>query len=169
MGSKLERLKQLNEQSGRTQKADMGIPITATAQNDPTKFVGSLPEPVHPAKEIITHTCGHKVGVANLEEIACPACRQRNRSERNLRRRTTRQAKEQPAADVSQGRLPDGSAFVALYDATAMCWAGSLTITTVDPPKVFAAEASAVFKVLTALDAQYRRWLAEETEGAGDA
>jgi hypothetical protein len=62
--------------------------------------------------------------------------------------------------DESVTPLPHGSAFAVSYDAQAVRWSGTLTVTTPEGGKVFEGEAGAVFKLLSALDAQYREWLA---------
>jgi hypothetical protein len=57
-------------------------------------------------------------------------------------------------------RLPDGSEFCVTYDAAAERWSGTLTVTTPEGGQVFEGEAGGVFRLLTALDRQYRDWLA---------
>jgi hypothetical protein len=49
--------------------------------------------------------------------------------------------------------LPDGSRFDVVYDASAPTWSGTLTVPAAG---TFTASASAVFKLLSKLDAQYR-------------
>jgi hypothetical protein len=39
-------------------------------------------------------------------------------------------------------------------------WSGTLTVPRAGGPQVFEGQAGGVFKLLTALDAQYREWLA---------
>ena len=58
---------------------------------------------------------------------------------------------KRPVADAP-ARLPDGAKFEVVYSAARMEWTGTLTI----GAAVFAASASAVFKLLNRLDGQYR-------------
>jgi hypothetical protein len=137
--------------------------------------------------EKVTCACGHEAELElypdrqdkfraarrkNLTDRVCPPCRQKAHAELTAREQAAaaerRQArggptprKERPARPVVE-RLPHGSAFAVSYDAGALKWNGKLTIPTPAGEKVFAAEASAVFKLLSALDTQYREWLAAQ-------
>ena len=58
----------------------------------------------------------------------------------------------------------------AVDNAVAERWSGTLTVTTTQGGQVFEGEAGGVFKLLTALDRQYRDWLAAQAapaEGGG--
>ena len=77
-----------------------------------------------------------------------------------------------PAAkDAKTGRLPDGAKFSVVYDAKAQRWSGTLEIpdagligelaaTGEAASGVFRASASGVFRLLSKLDADYRKWKA---------
>jgi hypothetical protein len=54
------------------------------------------------------------------------------------------------------GRLPDKARFDVEYDAARTCWHGALVV----GQTVLHGEAPGVFRLLEALDAQYRAWLA---------
>ena len=100
----------------------------------------------------------------------CPDCRRQAHAELTARqqaeaaqRKPVRPAPPAPKQKASQppaGRLPDGSEFRVTYDAAAERWSGTLTVTTPEGGQVFEGEAGGVFRLLTALDRQYRDWLA---------
>lgn len=73
------------------------------------------------------------------------------------------------APEAKHGRLPDGSTFHVIYDAAKEEWVGGLTFhaAQVGGMVVLSDRASAVFKLLRKLDAQYREWAAKQ-EGGGD-
>ena len=108
----------------------------------------------------------------DLQERPCPACRQKAHAELTAREQAAaaerRKARGGPtprrekAARPVVERLPDGSEFHVTYDATAERWSGALTVTTPEGGKVFEGEAGGVFTLLTALDRQYRDWLAAQ-------
>ena len=112
----------------------------------------------------VFYTCGHKVGLRNLQQGPCPACARKNQAARGQRRQQRKGA--QPGRRDDQ-RLPDGSSFAVAYDAVAVRWRGTLTVPLV---ATFQAEAGAVFKLLGTLDQQYRDHLAQRGEtSAGQA
>jgi hypothetical protein len=106
----------------------------------------------------------------------CRACRERRRLEEEEALRVKKAEKQQrvaaqaaaaaerpgkqPARAV-QERLPDGSRFEVVYDATRAQWAGTLTI----GGTVFSSSASALFTLLTRLDRQYRQSLGPAATG----
>jgi hypothetical protein len=55
-------------------------------------------------------------------------------------------------AAMEKSRLPDGSRFNVVYDATAARWSGTLTV----GGQVFESDAGGVFKLLVKLDTKYR-------------
>ena len=77
-----------------------------------------------------------------------------------------------PAAkDAKAGRLPDGAKFTVVYSAEAQRWSGTLEIPhagLLDEPAgsgeapygIFRGSASGVFRLLTKLDEEYRRFKA---------
>jgi hypothetical protein len=75
--------------------------------------------------------------------------------------------KEKPGRPAVE-RLPHGSAFEVSYDARAMKWTGTLTVTTPEGGPVFEGEAGGVFRLLSTLDAQYRRWAAGQAAPAAE-
>ena len=96
----------------------------------------------------------------------CKACRERRRLEEEEALRVKKAEKQQrvaaaaerpgkqPAREVRE-RLPDGSRFEVVYDATRAQWVGTLTI----GGTAFSGSASALFTLLTRLDRQYRHSL----------
>jgi hypothetical protein len=102
----------------------------------------------------------------------CPDCRRQAHAELTARQqaeaaqrkaaRPEPPAPKQKAPQPPAGRLPDGSEFRVTYHAAAERWAGTLTVTTPEGGQVFEGEAGAVFKLLSALDRQYRVWLAAQ-------
>jgi hypothetical protein len=108
----------------------------------------------------------------------CPDCRRKAHADlvarqvaeaaRRKEARPAAPAREEKAARPRE-RLPNGAAFAVSYNAGAAKWVGTLMVTTPEGGKVFESEASAVFKLLSALDGQYRQWLAAQAappEGA---
>lgn len=67
---------------------------------------------------------------------------------------------------AKQGRLPHGSRFEAAYDATALRWAGTLTVTLGGGEVVFRADSSGVWKLMGKLDTLYRLHVRMREEGA---
>jgi hypothetical protein len=146
---------------------------------------GGRPRPPVVGVEKVTCACGHEAELPlypdrqdkfraarrkDLAERPCPPCRQKAHAELTAReqaaaaeRRKARGGptphKERPARPAVE-RLPHGSAFAVSYDAQAVKWSGTLTVTTPEGGKVFEGEAGGVFKLLSALDGQYRDWLA---------
>ncbi len=137
--------------------------------------------------EKVTCACGHEAELPlyperqdkfraarrkNLAERPCPACRQQAHAELTAReqaaaaeRRKARGGptprKEKAARPVVE-RLPHGSAFAVSYDAQDVKWSGILTVPAGGGPKVFEGQESAVFRLLSVLDAQYRQWAAAQ-------
>lgn len=101
----------------------------------------------------------------------CKACRERKYQEEQEAIKVRQAQKQQRAAAATQAtpppnpqkkqaevrpeRLPDGSKFAVVYDATGMQWTGTLTIGT----SVFTGSAGGLFKLLNLLDLQYRQSL----------
>ena len=151
---------------------------------------GGRPRPPVVGVERVTCACGHEAELPlypgrqdkfraarrkNLAERPCPACRQKAHAELTAReqaaaaeRRKARGGptprKEKAARPVVE-RLPDGSEFRVTYDAAAERWGGTLTVTTPEGGQVFEGEAGGVFTLLSALDGQYRDWLAGRASG----
>ena len=105
----------------------------------------------------------------NLADRPCPPCRQKAHAELTAREQAQaaerKKARGGAPARKAAGRpvierLPHGSAFAVSYDAQAVKWSGTLTVTKPEGGKVFEGEAGGVFRLLSALDAQYRAWLA---------
>jgi hypothetical protein len=96
----------------------------------------------------------------------CRACREKKRLEQeeaSQRRRAEKERRRiQQAAQVKSpgpegGRLPDGSRFDVSYDAEKQRWSGTLTVPSPDgEPATYCGSGSALFPLLTGLDAQYR-------------
>ena len=131
----------------------------------------------------MTASCGHpeKFGLfedrldkfrkdrrKKVTDRPCKACRESKRLEEEEAtkvRHAEKQRRAEEAAnavrsqkkpvDDSAGRLPDGSKFEVVYDATRTQWTGTLTI----GEKVFTGSASGVFNLLNRLDRQYRESL----------
>jgi hypothetical protein len=120
--------------------------------------LGKKAEPVEkPKKEHpqTTFRCGHTGSNTN-----CPACRREASQRKHARRKAKRAQAEQARQATPEGRLPDQSTFLVQYDAARTLWSGSLTVRMGEgEAEVFRGEASAVFRLLSALDHQYRDWL----------
>jgi hypothetical protein len=134
----------------------------------------------------VTCACGHEADLLlfddkkdrafrdarrqKLAERPCPDCRRKAHADLVARQQAeaARRKAARPAAPAPKekaprpqaGRLPHGSEFRVSYDAGAEKWSGTLTVTTPEGGKVFEGEAGGVFRLLTALDAQYRQWAA---------
>jgi len=142
--------------------------------------------------EKVTCACGHEAELPlypdrqdkfraarrkNLAERPCPPCRQKAHAELTAREQAAaaerRKARGGPtprkekAVRPAVERLPHGSAFAVSYDAQAVKWSGTLTVTTPEGGKVFEGEAGGVFKLLSALDGQFRDWLAARAAPPG--
>ena len=102
----------------------------------------------------------------------CKACRDARRREQEEAAVLRRAEKERRKVDEAQkqsrekaagphtGRLPDGSRFEVGYDAAKELWTGSLTVPTPGgAPATFSGSGSALFRLLTSLDQQYRATL----------
>jgi hypothetical protein len=137
--------------------------------------------------EKVTCVCGHQAELklfddkkdrsfrdARRQKLAgrpCPDCR-RKAHEELVARQTAEAAQRKearPAAPPRQRkvappreRLPHGAAFAVRYDAGAEKWVGTLTVPTPQGEQAFRGEASAVFRLLSALDGQYRDWSAAQ-------
>jgi hypothetical protein len=96
----------------------------------------------------------------------CRACRekkrieqeeaiQRRRAEKEQRR--VQQAGQGKSPRPEGGRLPDGSRFDVAYDAEKQRWGGTLTVPSPGgETATYRGSGSALFPLLTGLDAQYR-------------
>jgi hypothetical protein len=137
--------------------------------------------------EKVTCACGHEAELPlypdrqdkfrdarrkNLVSRVCPACRQKAHAELTAREQAAaaerKKARGGPtprrekAARPVVERLPDGSEFHVTYNAAAERWSGTLTVATPEGGQVFEGEAGGVFRLLSALDRQYRDWLAAQ-------
>ena len=153
---------------------------------------GDRPKPPVIGVEKVTCACGHEAELPlyedrkdkfraarrkNLAERPCPPCRQKAHAELTAREQAAaaerRKARGGPTPRKEKAvrpdveRLPDGSEFRVTYDATAVRWSGTLTVTTPEGGKVFEGEAGGVFKLLSVLDGQYRDWLAARAAPPG--
>ncbi len=96
----------------------------------------------------------------------CAACRQKRQQEEQdaaARKRAEKESKKAQQASQgkaptqSAGRLPDGSRFEVQYDAASERWSGTLTVPTPGgEPATFTGTGSALFRLLSSLDKQYR-------------
>ncbi len=92
--------------------------------------------------------CGHEE-----TNTHCPKCRKAYHEKQVEKRMVWRKP------DSVKGRLPDKSQFVATYSAEKEEWVGSLFVELSDGrSKVFAHQASALFRLLKELDDQFREW-----------
>jgi hypothetical protein len=96
------------------------IPPAATPPAATPKRPKRRPKP-ECAAEVVTQSCGHKIGVKHLQVTPCSACllaaRQMKRTRRGGQGRKLR-----------DNRLPQSSAFTVQYDAVAVAWTGTLTV-----------------------------------------
>lgn len=152
---------------------------------DPRKPVvhrKDTPPPPVVAYEDVIAACGHpeKFGLfedrkdrfrkdrrKKVTDRPCKACRERKRLEEEEALRLRKAQKQERAAEKvmtqsqkkpaggNQGRLPNGSKFEAVYDASQTTWVGTLTV----GEAVFKGSAGGVFKLLSRLDEQYRKSL----------
>lgn len=146
----------------------------------PTMHRRATPPPPIVAYEDVTASCGHpeKFGLfedrldkyrkdrrKKVTDRPCRACRERKRleeeaaarlrqAEKQKRAAEAARAPKKPASDVME-RLPDGSKFEVVYDASRTQWTGTLTI----GERTFTGAAGGVFKLLNRLDRQYRESL----------
>ncbi len=162
----------MSPQSGATPPAQAGA--------RPVVHRKSTPPPPIVAYEDVVAACGHpeKFGLfedrldkfrkdrrKKVTDRPCKACRERIRLEQEAAAQV-RQAEKQQRAEEARarkkppgqglGRLPDGSKYDLVYDATRTQWTGTLTI----GEQVFTGSAGGVFKLLNRLDKQYRQSLA---------
>jgi hypothetical protein len=153
---------------------------------------GRPPKPPVVGVEKVTCACGHEADLElypdrqdkfraarrkNLASRVCPPCRQKAHAELTAREQAAaaerRKARGGPAPHKEKAvrpvaeRLPDGSAFAVSHDAQAVQWSGALTVTTPEGGQVFETAAGGVFKLLSALDGQYRDWLAARAASPG--
>jgi hypothetical protein len=161
--------------------------------NDPKRpaQAGRPPKPPVVGVEKVTCACGHEAELElypdrqdkfraarrkNLTDRPCPPCRQKAHAELTAREQAQaaerKKARAGPpprkaAARPVVERLPHGSAFAASFDAQAVKWSGTLTVTTPEGGQVFAGEAGGVFRLLSLLDGQYREWLAARATPPG--
>lgn len=134
------------------------------------------PQQSHPNK-ITSHpnqvvfSCGHQKSIQKLIENECPGCQELKRNEKRKHEKINQrnQGKKwkhvpvwQREAGYSLTRLPIGSHFDKLLWDGSVC-KGTLIIPTVEIggtiPLLFTAEATSFFRLLSALDRQWRDWL----------
>lgn len=189
---------------------DGPAPNAGPAPSPPPKPAGGGKKPAPIGTEQVKAACGHPVPFelfakdpyrdarrAKIVGKDCKECRNarqavkesaaREKSAARLQRRW-----ERPGNPDDEGRLPDGSVFLAVYDAAARQWTG---LARIGPPEsgvlqdavglirqlaalegagvvggddgpLYLARASAVLRLLPKLDKQYRRRLEEQ---AGEA
>jgi hypothetical protein len=147
------------------------------------------PKPPVVGVEKVTCACGHEADLelypdrqdkfraarrANLVSRVCPPCRQKAHAELTAREQAQAAERkkarggpapreEKPARPVVE-RLPHASEFRVTYDAQAVKWSGTLTVTAEEGGQVFEGEASGVFRLLSLLDGMYRQWLAARAD-----
>jgi hypothetical protein len=146
---------------------------------------GRPPKPPVVGVEKVTCACGHQADLelypdrqdkfraarrADLVNRVCPPCRQKAHAELTAREQAAaaerRKARGAPATKAAARpvieRLPHASEFHVAYDAQAVKWSGTLTVTTPEGGQVFEGEAGGVFRLLSLLDGMYRAWLAAQ-------
>lgn len=150
-------------------------PVTEQPQPVPTTEE-TPPKKEKKSKDEIVYKCGHTRPITNYRSMACPKCNEIQRNEKikqdrenaKKNRMKLREAEgaivpeevEPPFQNKRLGRLPHQSFFtIDPYDAGKMLWKGTLTVVVISPNLVFTAEASGLFKLLSTLDWQYRKWL----------
>jgi hypothetical protein len=134
---------------GQSLRAKLGLNKPAKPATPPQEAVpakpGKLAAVEVPGRQVITYLCGHRTGAANVRNQPCPACARKGRAAARARR-------EEAGRGRGPDRLPDGSAFLLVYDDSAVAWSGTLTVGAL----CFEAKASGVAKLLGMLDAMYR-------------
>lgn len=94
----------------------------------------------------------------------CPACIQAKQDRIKAEAAERRKAKAARKME-GPGRLPDGSAFDARWDATAGRWTGNLVVEAPGTEAgcvTFSDYSTAIFKLLRNLDIKYRIWASEK-------
>jgi hypothetical protein len=94
----------------------------------------------------------------------CKACREKKQiaetaaaAQRKIEKEQRKARDAEKPSRPQTGRLPDGSRFEVVYDATKQQWNGTLIIQGADgTPATFTGSGSGLFPLLSALDAQYR-------------
>jgi hypothetical protein len=144
------------------------IPATEIVDQKSPMFVGlgetkSKKEKLPPGPSV-KHKCGHEQNLKNLENIPCPACRNKAREAHNKAKAIKASDQRLPMEKADEGRLPDGSKFEASYRSTDKRWGGTLTVYLPENRMIeFKDDSGAVMKLLKKLDAQYRKCLAEKS------
>lgn len=155
-----------------------GRPVAAPAPAAATP--PPKPKPPAVSTEPVTCTCGHvaqfelfadpqdKFREARRKKLAgrpCPQCRIEAEKQRVAQAKAAKANKPKCRPGGmhdrrmnDKGRLPDGAQFVVIYNADFQSWGGHLLIGT----KRFVGQAGGVFKLLSQLDDQYRKFLAQE-------
>jgi hypothetical protein len=149
----------------------------ANARNNVQYRRGTPPPPIVAYEDVIA-ACGHPEKFGLFEDKKdrfrndrrkkvtgrpCKACREQKRLAQeqaiNLRK-TEKQDRAGPkqSRGAPRERLPDGSRFEAVYDASRTQWHGTLTV----GAAVFKDTAGAIFKLLGRLDKQYRNSLSAD-------
>jgi hypothetical protein len=119
-----------------------------------------------PPEAIITHLCKHRSKVRELQTRPCQQCSKANQLAKKQRYRVKAEAKREEARanDPDLGRLPNGSEYRYLYDATTRTWAGALTVpadeSNLNVAISLGLSSSGVRKLHVMLDQAYREKLA---------
>jgi len=175
-----------NDQSRPPKASGSGIPPRRPAPAHTGRK--DTPPPPIVAYEDIVASCGHPEKFGLFEDRLdkfrrdrrkkaagrpCKACRERRQQEEDEAAKVRRAEKQKRAQEAAMaaasapkkkptpdnaGRLPDGSKFDVVYDASKTHWTGTLTI----GEKVFTGSASGLFTLLNRLDQQYRQTLPPE-------
>jgi hypothetical protein len=142
-------------------------PPDATKPKTPAAKPGTPPVVAY---EDVTAACGHveKFGLfedkkdkhrdarrQKCRDRPCTACRQARQQQEQEAAARRRAAKARTNKQLL-GRLPDGSRFEVVYDAGTESWSGTLTVVVHGEPTVFTGQHTGVFRLLQALDQQYR-------------
>jgi len=139
-----------------------GPPPSKVVTIPPVQKIASKPKLPPIGTESISVKCGHTITLdlyakdpfrdgrrAKAVSRDCPVCRQA-RAQAEVIAAADRKAQKKVA--MLKPRLPDGSRFVATYDATATRWTGTLTI----EGATLEQGASSLSKLLHKLDDAYR-------------
>jgi hypothetical protein len=131
---------------------------------------GKPPPKKAPARAVVAHACGHKVGLAQLESQDCPACVGARRRAHNRER--------YDSMGLPKGekfRLPHKTSFEAEYDDERGVWSGGMYLyllprdslrTDNFPDKAFLGEDADGERLQRKLGKMAREWL-KAREGGG--
>jgi hypothetical protein len=122
---------------------------------------GKPPPKKAPARAVVAHACGHKVGLAQLESQDCPACVGARRRAHNRER--------YDSVGLPRGekfRLPVGTKLVGEYVAEGKWYAHFEFVDAAGHARTFSAEMPAVHDLIREIGKMAWEWLKAREGGA---